>query len=39
MRDPAPQLAWIAYADISIEDKKKIMGGNMMKLLERIERD
>lgn len=38
MRDPAPQLAWIAYADISLEDKKKIMGGNMMKILERIEK-
>lgn len=35
MRDPAPQLAWIAYSKISVEDKKKILGGNILKLIER----
>lgn len=35
MRDPRPQLTWVAYADISIEDKKKILGENMQKILER----
>lgn len=39
MRDPAPQLAWVAYARISAEDKQKIMGGNMVKLLKRIRSD
>ncbi len=36
MRDPAPQLAWIAYARISIDDKQKIMGKNIKRLLNRI---
>lgn len=35
MRDPAPQLAWVAYAKISIEDKKKILGENMAKIIKR----
>ncbi|NLC44896.1 MAG: amidohydrolase family protein, partial [Clostridiales bacterium] len=35
MRDPRPQLTWITYADISVEDKKKILGGNMLSILER----
>lgn len=35
MRDPAPQLAWVAYARISIEDKKKVLGENIYKLIER----
>lgn len=35
MRDPAPQLAWVAYARISADDKKKILGGNILKLIER----
>ena len=35
MRDPAPQIGWICYADISEEDKKKIMGGNMRKLMDK----
>lgn len=35
MRDPRPQLTWITYADISIEDKKKILGENMQRILER----
>jgi predicted TIM-barrel fold metal-dependent hydrolase len=35
MRDPAPQLAWVAYARISEEDKRKILGGNIRGLLAR----
>jgi predicted TIM-barrel fold metal-dependent hydrolase len=35
MRDPRPQLGWVVYADISIEDKKKILGENMQRILER----
>lgn len=35
MRDPAPQLAWVCYARISVEDKKKILGENILKLLKR----
>jgi Predicted metal-dependent hydrolase of the TIM-barrel fold len=35
MRDPSPQLAWVCYARISIEDKEKILGGNILKLLGR----
>lgn len=35
MRDPAPQLAWVCYARIPVEDKKKILGGNIQRLLER----
>lgn len=35
MRDPAPQLAWVCYAGITVEDKKKILGENMQKLLDR----
>ncbi|MDO8686278.1 MAG: amidohydrolase family protein, partial [Clostridiales bacterium] len=34
-RDPAPQLAWVCYAKISIEDKKKILGENILKLIKR----
>ncbi|HBN83163.1 MAG TPA: hypothetical protein DDZ89_04910, partial [Clostridiales bacterium] len=39
MRDPRPQLGWVVYADIPTEDKKKILGGNMKKILERCFRD
>jgi predicted TIM-barrel fold metal-dependent hydrolase len=35
MRDPRPQLGWVAYADISIEDKKKILGENMQRIMDR----
>lgn len=35
MRDPAPQLAWICYAKISVEEKRKILGLNIKGLLER----
>lgn len=35
MRDPAPQFGWVCYARISVEDKKKILGGNIKNLLKR----
>lgn len=35
MRDPGPQLGWVCYADISLEEKKKILGGNICRLLQR----
>lgn len=35
MRDPAPQLAWVCYARISVQDKKKILGENILKLIDR----
>lgn len=38
MRDPAPQLAWVCYSKISLEDKKKILGLNMKRLIDRTKR-
>ena len=35
MRDPRPQMGWVAYADISVEDKRLILGGNMKRVLDR----
>jgi len=35
MRDPRPQMGWVIYAKVSVEDKKKIMGGNMRKIADR----
>ena len=35
MRDPAPQLAWVCYAKIPEEDKRKILGFNIKKLMDR----
>ena len=35
MRDPRPQLGWVAYANISLEDKKLILGGNMRRIADR----
>ncbi len=35
MRDPRPQLGWVAFANISVEDKKKILGENMRCIAER----
>lgn len=35
MRDPRQQLGWVIYADISVEDKKKILGENMFKIVAR----
>jgi predicted TIM-barrel fold metal-dependent hydrolase len=33
MRDPSPQLGWVAYARISEADKRKILGGNIERLM------
>ena len=35
MRDPAPQLGWVCYARISLEDKKKLLSGNIERLLKK----
>ncbi len=35
MRDPAPQLAWVVYANLTFEEKKKILGENMKQILKR----
>ena len=36
MRDSAPQLVWVAYAEIPVSDKINILGENMRKILDRI---
>ena len=36
MRDPFPQFGWLAYADISEEDKRNILGRNMQRILEQV---
>jgi len=33
MRDPAPQLGWVAYAEIAREDKEKILYKNVKRLM------
>lgn len=35
MRDPRPQVGWLAYANLSLKDKKAIFGGNMKRIWER----
>ena len=35
MRDPRPQLTWVAFARLSLEEKKKILGENMQRILNR----
>jgi len=35
MRDPAPQLAWVAHARIPEGDKRKVLGANMRGVLAR----
>ncbi|MBQ2741288.1 MAG: amidohydrolase family protein [Oscillospiraceae bacterium] len=35
MRDPRPQLGWVVYSNISVEDKKKILGENMRRIAQR----
>lgn len=35
MRDAAPQLGWVCYAHICVEDKKKILAENILSILER----
>lgn len=36
MRDPIPQFGWMAYARCSYEDKKKMFGENMQKIIDRV---
>ncbi len=35
MRDAAPQLGWVAWARIPLEDKRMVLGGNIARLLGR----
>ena len=35
MRDPFPQFGWVAYADISEQGKRNILGRNMRRILDR----
>lgn len=35
MRDPRPQVGWLAYANLSLTDKMQIFGGNFQRILER----
>jgi predicted TIM-barrel fold metal-dependent hydrolase len=35
MRDPIPQFGWVAYSHLSGEEKKKILGLNMQKIINR----
>ncbi|NOZ22949.1 MAG: amidohydrolase family protein [Planctomycetes bacterium] len=36
MRDPCPQIAWVAYAKLDIEEKKQIFAGNLRRILDDI---
>ena len=36
MRDPIPQFGWMAYTHCSLEDKRKMFGLNMKKILQRV---
>jgi len=36
MRDMRPQLSWVAFADVPEEEKLKILGGNMQRVLDRV---
>lgn len=38
MRDPIPQFGWMAYAHCSFEEKKKMFGLNMQKIIKRVRR-
>lgn len=35
MRDPRPQMGWVIYSTVSVEDKMKIMGGNMRRITDK----
>lgn len=35
MRDATPQLAWVCYAKLPVEDKKKILTGNMQRIMSK----
>jgi predicted TIM-barrel fold metal-dependent hydrolase len=36
MRDPFPQFGWVAYANITEEDKRNILGRNMEKIIAKV---
>ncbi len=36
MRDPFPQFGWVAYADISEEAKRNILGRNMRRIIDQV---
>jgi predicted TIM-barrel fold metal-dependent hydrolase len=38
MRDPIPQFGWMAYSHCSYEEKKKMFGLNMRKIIRRVRR-
>ncbi|MBI3579695.1 MAG: amidohydrolase family protein [Ignavibacteriales bacterium] len=38
MRDPIPQFGWMAYSHCSFEEKKKMFGLNMQKIIKRVKR-
>ncbi|MEX1139539.1 MAG: amidohydrolase family protein [Bacteroidota bacterium] len=38
MRDPIPQFGWMAYAHCTFEEKKKMFGLNMQKILKRVKK-
>ncbi|MDE3056493.1 MAG: amidohydrolase family protein [Bacteroidota bacterium] len=38
MRDPIPQFGWMAYSHCSFEEKKKMFGENMQKIIQRVRR-
>ena len=33
MRDPRPQFGWVVWADVTVASRKKILGGNFLRLL------
>jgi predicted TIM-barrel fold metal-dependent hydrolase len=33
MRDPCPQIAWVAYARLSVNEKKQIFAGNLRRIV------
>ncbi|MBP1995757.1 amidohydrolase family protein [Paenibacillus eucommiae] len=35
MRDPRPQFGWLAYADLTMEEKEAVFGGNMKRIWDR----
>ena len=36
MRDPIPQFGWVVYSHCTLEEKKKILGLNMKKIIARV---
>ena len=36
MRDPRQQLGWVLWADLPVAVRKKILGGNFRRILDRV---